>query len=170
MPHSPAHEEVLQAALRICAERGDWVFTPLEIVRALPHLPASTVRTHVTSRCCVNAPKNHADKLDYFRRLSHGRYEIVPALRRRHVRPRPSIARETGPVRDTIHAVISRSGHAYVVECMEVAVVTQGHTIDEALSNLREAVNLHLEDEDPITLGLAARPRLSVTFETALTV
>jgi predicted RNase H-like HicB family nuclease len=37
----------------------------------------------------------------------------------------------------------------YVAECLEIAVVTQGKTLDEAASNLLEAVTLHLEDEDP---------------------
>jgi len=166
---STVHEDVLQAALRICAERGDWTFEPVEIVRALPHRNASSVRTHIVSRCCVNAPRNHLHKWDYFRRVGRGRYEILGPLRRRPAR-RVSVAHEAGPARDTIHAVISRSGRTYVVECMEVAVVTQGHTIDEALSNLREAVSLHLEDESPARFGLAAKPRLSVTYETALTV
>ena len=164
---APVHQEVLSAALRLCAERAIWTFETREVVAALPHLNAGTVRTHVTSRCCVNAPKNHPHKWDYFRRVGRGRYEILRPYRRRPARRR-SVARESGPFRDTIHAVISRSGKIYVVECMEVAVVTQGHTIDEALSNLREAVTLHLDGEDPASLGLAAEPRLSVTYETAL--
>ncbi len=32
----------------------------------------------------------------------------------------------------------------YGAECVELAVVTQGRTIDETLANLREAVALHL--------------------------
>ena len=51
------HEEVLAAARRIGRDRRDWTFRPDEIVRVLPHLNAGTVRTHVTSRCCVNAPR-----------------------------------------------------------------------------------------------------------------
>jgi len=42
----------------------------------------------------------------------------------------------------------------YVAECLEIAVVTQGDTLDEVVSNLREAVALHLEGEDPTTFGL----------------
>ena len=33
----------------------------------------------------------------------------------------------------------------YVAECEEIAVVTQGNTLDEVVSNLKEAVLLHLE-------------------------
>jgi len=167
MSSPTVHEDVLQAALRICTERGDWTFEPVEIVRALPHRNATSVRTHIVSRCCVNAPKNHSHKWDYFRRVARGRYEILAPLRRRPAR-RVSVARETGPERDTVHAVIFRSGDTYVVECMELAVVTQGHTLDEALANARDAISLHLDGEDAAAFGLTSHPRLSVTYETAL--
>ena len=55
----------------------------------------------------------------------------------------------------TIKAVI-RPGeeHGYVAECVEIAVVTQGATLDETVANLREAVQLHLEGEDLADFGL----------------
>jgi hypothetical protein len=43
--------------------------------------------------------------------------------------------------------------------------VTQGRTADEVLSNLQEAVALHLDGEDLAALGLTRTPRLAVTFE-----
>lgn len=168
MASVPVHEEILAAVRRICGERGEWTFDTREIVAALPHLNANTVRTHVTSRCCVNAPKNHPHKWNYFRRIGRGRYELLPLLRQYQRRARRSVVRDRTPLRDTVHAIVSRSGDHYVVECLEVAVVTQGHTLDEALSNLRDAVTLHLEGEEPAALGLADHPRLSVTYETAL--
>ncbi|HEV8339718.1 MAG TPA: type II toxin-antitoxin system HicB family antitoxin [bacterium] len=58
----------------------------------------------------------------------------------------------------------------YVAECLEVAVVTQGHTLDELLANLREALALHLEGEEAALLGLVANPRLVMTYETPLAV
>ena len=36
----------------------------------------------------------------------------------------------------------------YVAECLGLAVVTQGSTLDETVQNLREAILLHLEGED----------------------
>ena len=78
----PIHEEVLRAAGRLCRERGGWTFTPEEVVHALPHLNESSVRTHIVSRCCVEAPKNHPHKWDYFSRVRRGVYEIRPAYRR----------------------------------------------------------------------------------------
>jgi predicted RNase H-like HicB family nuclease len=57
----------------------------------------------------------------------------------------------------------------YVATCDEVAVVTQGETLDEATANLREAVALHLEGEDLAAVGFAAEPTIIVTVELAPT-
>jgi predicted RNase H-like HicB family nuclease len=168
------HEEILRAARRTCRQRGGWQFRPSEIVLALPHLNARTVLTHVVSRCCVNAPAHHAHRLDYFRRVSRGVYEI----RRRYRRPEPGPTRRAAaeprasyavhgdmPPRETVHAVVRHSGGWYVGECLEVAVVSQGRTLDELVDGLREAVDLHLEGEDSAALGLVPAPRLAVTYE-----
>jgi predicted RNase H-like HicB family nuclease len=66
----------------------------------------------------------------------------------------------------TIKAVI-RPGEqsGYVAECMEIPVITQGKTLDEVTSNLRQAVALHLEGEDLADLGLATSPTILVTYE-----
>lgn len=170
-----AHDEILQAVRRIAAARKDWSFTPDEIVRALPHLNAGTVRTHITSRCCVNAPKNHPHRWDYFERLQRGRYQLT--RRWRPAKTTASIARErrgaykpssTAAPRRTIHAAITRSDGWYSAECLELAVVTQGRTLDETVANLRDAVALHLEDGGHSTLGLSPPLALHVTFEDAV--
>jgi predicted RNase H-like HicB family nuclease len=51
------------------------------------------------------------------------------------------------------------------VDCHEIAVVTQGKTIDEALANLADAVTLHLEGEDLAALGLQGLNRIHVSYE-----
>jgi len=174
-------QEVLAAARRLCEERGEWTFSPDEIVRALPGLNASTVRTHVVSRCCINAPANHPHRWGYFRRASRAVYEIVPRYRPRSssgrpADPRPHHSVSAGAdrrgksrgepaVRDTVHAFVVKDGDWYVADCAEIAVVTQGRTIDETIANLREAVALHLEGEEATTLGIAPRPKLVVTIE-----
>ncbi len=53
----------------------------------------------------------------------------------------------------------------YVAECLEISVITQGETLDEAVKNLTEAVSLHLEGEDPTEFGLVPHPSILVTFE-----
>ena len=66
----------------------------------------------------------------------------------------------------TIKAIVRRGEESgYVAECMEIAVVTQGQTLDEVTRNLQEAVALHLEGEDLAAFGLTANPTLLVTME-----
>ncbi len=64
-----------------------------------------------------------------------------------------------------IHALIRRGDRAWVAECHEIAVVTQGETLDETVRNLQEAVTLHLDGEEPGAFGLVPDPLLSVTLE-----
>ena len=167
------HEEVLATARRICRERGERTFRVSDIVNALPHLNPSSVRTHVVSRCCVNAPKNHPHKWDYFRRTGRGEYVILSPYDIKKEPPSrvaesPSTYAPAGPARDTIHVVVRRSAGFYVAESLELALVTQGRSLDELLRNLRQAVRLHLEGEDPGELGLTASPRIAVTYEESL--
>jgi predicted RNase H-like HicB family nuclease len=68
----------------------------------------------------------------------------------------------------TVKAVVRKGETHYVAECLEIAVVTQGKTLDETLINLQEAVALHLEDEDLAELGLAHDPNILVTMELEL--
>ena len=174
------HEEILSAARRLSAARGGWTFTPAEVVAALPHLNERSVRTHVVSRCCINAPSHHAHRWPYFRRVRRGVYEVLKDYRK-PLRSGPRKAAspfgvaeveapyESAPyaARSVIHAVIVESEGKYVADCLEVAVVTQGTSLDEVLGNLREALDLYMSDEDPVVLGLAPEPRLHVSFETS---
>ncbi len=174
------HEEVLKVANEIASGRNDWTFGVAEAVRQLRHLNESSVRTHVVSRCCINAPKNHLHKWDYFRRVGRGRYQILPAHRKTNAartvppktaqRAQRSKASTSGSTsrRETIHAVIQKDGTTYVAECLELAVVTQGDTLDEVFDNLKQALALHLEGEDLATLGLTDHPRLQLVYDIPL--
>jgi len=42
-------------------------------------------------------------------------------------------------------ATVWREGEWYVSQCLELDVASQGETEEEALANLKEAVELHLE-------------------------
>lgn len=68
-------------------------------------------------------------------------------------------------LQQTIKAVVRKEETHYVAECVEIAVVTQGKTLDETLSNLQEAVALHLDGEDAADFGLVANPTILVTME-----
>ena len=172
------HQEVLAAANRIAAQRKDWTFTPEEIIRALPHLNEYSVRTDIVSRCCVNAPANHLRRWDYFRRVARGKYEVLSKYRSSSAEPSSALsdvasssARQhvgktgTRVLRDTIHAVVHPDEDGYYVECLEVAVITQGDTLDELIKNLDEALALHLEGEDLAALGLSSHPKLQLIIE-----
>ena len=68
-------------------------------------------------------------------------------------------------MRKSIKAFVYKGDTHYIAECMEIAVVTQGKTLDETIANLEEAVSLHLEGEDPADFDLAPNPSLLVTME-----
>jgi predicted RNase H-like HicB family nuclease len=42
-------------------------------------------------------------------------------------------------------ATVWREGNWYVSQCLEIDVASQGETEEEALANLREALELHFE-------------------------
>ncbi len=45
----------------------------------------------------------------------------------------------------TLTASVTKEGDWYVAQCLEVDVASQGETVDDALANLREALELHFE-------------------------
>jgi predicted RNase H-like HicB family nuclease len=64
----------------------------------------------------------------------------------------------------TLTAVLHKEGDLYVAECPEVGTASQGTTIEEAISNLREATELYLEE---FPTEQTQRP-LVTTFEVAV--
>jgi len=68
-------------------------------------------------------------------------------------------------LQQTVKAIVSKGERYFFAECVELALVTQGKTLDETLANLQEAVSLHLEGEDPSQFGLVSHPTILVTME-----
>jgi predicted RNase H-like HicB family nuclease len=64
---------------------------------------------------------------------------------------------------DTFTAIVHKEGDWYVADCAEVGTVSQGHTVEEAIANLKEATELYLEEFPIPDVG---RPLLT-TFEVA---
>jgi predicted RNase H-like HicB family nuclease len=56
-------------------------------------------------------------------------------------------------------ATVWREGEWYVAQCLEIDIASQGETEEEALANLTEALELHLEPP------LATRPAEIRTIE-----
>jgi predicted RNase H-like HicB family nuclease len=46
----------------------------------------------------------------------------------------------------TFSAVLHKEEDLYVAECPEIGTVSQGHTVEEAVNNLKEATELYLEE------------------------
>jgi predicted RNase H-like HicB family nuclease len=44
-------------------------------------------------------------------------------------------------------AAVTHEGDWYVARCLDVEVASQGESVDEALANLREALELYFEDQ-----------------------
>ncbi|MBC8521313.1 MAG: type II toxin-antitoxin system HicB family antitoxin [Methanomicrobia archaeon] len=53
----------------------------------------------------------------------------------------------------------------YCARCLSIDVFTQGKTLDEAVKNLREAVSLHLEDEEQKEYALSEQPTILAMME-----
>ena len=58
-------------------------------------------------------------------------------------------------------AVIHKEDDLFVAECPEIGTVSQGHTLEEAVANLKEATELYLEE---FTVAVTPRAFLT-TFE-----
>jgi predicted RNase H-like HicB family nuclease len=50
---------------------------------------------------------------------------------------------------ERVTAVIEREGDGYVALCPELDIASQGNTIEEARSNLKEALDLFMETASP---------------------
>jgi predicted RNase H-like HicB family nuclease len=64
-----------------------------------------------------------------------------------------------------IHVRVFRGDKYFVAECFDLPVVTQAATLDELMVNIKEAIALHLEGEDPATFGLAPDASILASYE-----
>jgi predicted RNase H-like HicB family nuclease len=60
-----------------------------------------------------------------------------------------------------VTTVIQQEGDLYVAKCLENDVASQGKTLDEAMDNLKEALELYFEDSDDM-------PVVQKTFVTTM--
>lgn len=64
-----------------------------------------------------------------------------------------------------IQVKIYKGGKFYIAECVDLPVVTQGRTLDEAVENVKEAVSLNLEGEDLSEWEIHPNPMMLVSLE-----
>ena len=53
----------------------------------------------------------------------------------------------------------------YVAECLDLPVVSQGNSIDDAVNNIKEAIDLHLEGENLEEWGILPDFSILVNIE-----
>ncbi len=63
-------------------------------------------------------------------------------------------------------AIIKKGEKQFVALCPELDVVSQGYTIEEALENLKEAVEVYIE-EMGIPEGITSKTTIIARFEVA---
>lgn len=68
-------------------------------------------------------------------------------------------------MRRVIQVRIFKSEKLYVAECLDLPVVTQAAALDELAANLKEAVALELEGENPADFDGVEDPAVIATFE-----
>jgi predicted RNase H-like HicB family nuclease len=59
-------------------------------------------------------------------------------------------------------AAVSREGDWYVARCLEIEATSQGQTVEEAIANLRDVVEVYLEEEPAPS---APSPPLVTSFD-----
>ncbi len=73
-------DEVLKVANLIVTRKGNNEFSIKEIIdemeKSNTRYEDSTIRTHIVSRMCANAPQHHAVKYADFERIGNGIYRI----------------------------------------------------------------------------------------------
>ena len=69
------------------------------------------------------------------------------------------------PMKQVILFHIHKGDAYYIAEGVDLPIVTQGKTLDELMANLKEAVELHLEDEPLADYNLTAQPSVLANFE-----
>lgn len=78
---STCREEILTVVRTIVGNKGVNEFTVSEVVKFMlkndSGFKESTIRTHITSKCCVNAPSHHAIVYSDFERISKGLYKLI---------------------------------------------------------------------------------------------
>jgi len=61
--------------------------------------------------------------------------------------------------------VINKEGKWFVARCLELGVVSQGKTVEEAERNLKEAAELYLEDQPKAKKYLSKQAPLITSLE-----
>lgn len=81
MRFTNCREEILHSVKSIIKTKNKNEFTIREIIEHMNKnstiYKESTIRTHICSKCCVNAPNHHGTVYNDFQRVTKGQYELL---------------------------------------------------------------------------------------------
>lgn len=70
-------------------------------------------------------------------------------------------------MKSIIQFTISREDGVYTADGVNAPIVTEGSTFEELQENIRDAVALYFEGDDPASLGFERAPAILTSFEVA---
>jgi hypothetical protein len=74
-------DELLNAVRSVVTDKGENEFTPKEVIdfmmRNKTIYKESTIRTHIVSKCCIDANQNHKVVFNDYKRLGNGKYGLI---------------------------------------------------------------------------------------------
>lgn len=68
-------------------------------------------------------------------------------------------------MKNIIQVHIYKGDKYFIAECLDLPLVTQGKTLDEVTENVKEAIALQLEGENPVDFDLVENPLVLASFE-----
>jgi hypothetical protein len=81
MAYTTCRDELLKTVRTLVKDKGKNEFTPIEAITLMvqngSNYNTRTIRTHIVSKCCINAKQNHVEVFNDYRRLERGKYELV---------------------------------------------------------------------------------------------
>jgi predicted RNase H-like HicB family nuclease len=147
-PDHPPHPKALnQRTMKKLLEANGWVATVggkhVAKMEKRGHRPITLPANQRPAIRPVFAQPS-SSRQDSLARRSHDADGVSarhPCRRSRNAAP---IAKPT-----TLHltAVVTREGDWYVARCLEIEATSQGETVEQALDNLRDVVEVYLEEE-----------------------
>ena len=79
--YKSCRDELLETVRYIVRKKGVNQFTIDEVIRVMQDnntaYAENTIRTHICSRCCVNASANHMVRYDDYERIGQGLYKLL---------------------------------------------------------------------------------------------
>ena len=65
----------------------------------------------------------------------------------------------------TFTASISKEGELFIAQCLEIDVASQGKSEDDAINNLKEALELYLEPPRPTVMPKLRKFEISINSD-----